>query len=191
MKTKRNIALVVTMALTGVLFVTAGWNVMADIEPAPICVPSGVYTGIYNQTDTFTRTVIPTDPLGNTITNIYKPCNPDPTIGGNFDADHMTDYVGNMVRTGPNTWAFTAISYGTKKVEGNPKPEIVYIGIVEATMTYTDDAKTEVLTGTFAFYSSEDDADGDGFPDEGATPIWSGPLPTTTATRMPMVSPYQ
>jgi hypothetical protein len=186
-----SVGFVATIALTVLLFVTAGWNVMTDTEPAPICVPSGVYTGVYNQTDTFTRTVIPTDPLGNTMTGIYKARNVDPTIGRSFDADHMSDYVGNMVRTGPNTWASTGISYGTKKVQGSPRPEIVYIAIVEATMTYTDDAKTEVLTGTFAFYSPGDDADGDGFPDEGAMPIWSGPLPTTTATRMPMVSPYQ
>lgn len=191
LRSKKNRVLMVVIGLGAVLLITTGWSVMADIVPVPICVPRGVYIGVYPAHQwTFIRTVIPTDPAGNTITSILSCDNADPTFGITdppfSEVDHMTDYIGPMVRTGPNTWAHTAISYGTKKVEGQPKPEIVYIQVFEGTFTYTDDGNTEVVTGDFAIYLSEQDADGDGFPDEGATPIYCGPIPTVTATRMPM-----
>jgi hypothetical protein len=195
LKNNRNRVLVAVIGLAAVLLVTMGWSVMADIEPAPLCVPSGVYTGIHDPplVYTFTKTIIPTDPAGNTATYIYRTDNGYPNMGATepplSEVDYMTDIVGNMVRTGPNTWAFTAICHGTKKVEGQPNPEMVYIAVFQGTSTYTEDGNTETNEGTIALYFPEQDVDGDGFPDEGQEPAFCGPVPPVPCTRLPVLSP--
>ena len=192
MKTKRNTALIALIALTAMLFITTGWKVMADIVPSPVLVPGGLYIGINEPPNTyaFTKTVIPTDAMGNTITSIYRCDNGDPTLGNpDFaEVDHQTDFVGHMVRIGPKTWEGTAVSCGTKKVEGQPKPEIVWIMVWVGTTTLSDAGNTDVSEGMVALYMAEQDADGDGFPDEGQEPVWCGPH-TNVARRLPIVAP--
>jgi hypothetical protein len=193
MDARRMILVVAIVVLTAGLFITTGWSVVADIEPVPVCVPSGVYTGVHDPpvVYTFTKTIIPTDPAGNTATYIYKTDNAYPTLGSPdpplSEVDHITDLVGNMARTGPNTWAFTAVAYGTKKVEGQPNPEMVYILVAQGTSTYSDDANIETNEGTSALYLPEQDADGDGFPDADQQPIFSGPLAPVPCARLPVL----
>jgi len=195
LKRKRRMTLLTIVGLTAVLLITTGWNVMADIEPAPVLVPGGVYTGVHPPplVYTFTRTVIPTDPAGNTMTFIYRCDNAYPTLGDPnpplSETDHMTDFVGDMVRTGPNTWEGTAVAYGTKKVEAQPNPEMVYIAVFQGTLTYTDNGNSEVSEGMFALFLPQQDADGDGFPDEDQMPVYCGPSATVASKRMPMVPP--
>ena len=78
MRTKRNTALVAIIALVAGLLATS-WNVMANIEPSPILVPCGIYTGVHTQA--FTDTIIPMDPAGNTMVFIMSNDNNDPTGG--------------------------------------------------------------------------------------------------------------
>ena len=194
MKTKRNTALGALIALTAILFITTGWRVMADIVPTSVLVPGGLYIGVHDPPNVyaFNKTVIPTDALGNTITTIYRCDNAYPTLGDPnpplSETDHMTDFVGNMVRTGPNTWEGTALCCGTKKVEGQPNPEMVWIMVWTGTTTLSDGGNTDVSEGMLSLYMAEQDADGDGFPDEGQEPIWCGPH-TNVARRLPMVAP--
>jgi hypothetical protein len=194
MKTKRNTTIATLIALTAVLFITTGWQVMADIEPAPVLVPGGLYIGVHDPPNVyaFNKTVIPTDALGNTITTIYRCDNAYPNLGDPnpplSEADHMTDFVGNAVRTGPNTWEGTAISCGTKKVEGQANPEMVWIAVWTGTTTLSDGGNTDISEGMFALYMPEQDTDGDAFPDEGQEPVWCG-FHTNVARRLPMLAP--
>lgn len=98
---------------------------MADIVPAPVIVPGGIYTGVLGSPAgpyIVTTSVIPMDPAGNKMILIMRADNSDPTFMSkeppSGEADHLMDYVGNMVRTGPDTWDYSGIAYGTKKVEG-------------------------------------------------------------------------
>jgi hypothetical protein len=190
MRTKRNTALVAIIALVAGLLATA-WNVMANIEPSLVLVPCGIYTGVHPQA--FTDTIIPMDPAGNTMIFIMSNDNNDPTGGATepplSEVDHLTDYVGNMVRTGPNTWDYTGIAYGTKKVEGQSMPEILYVGVVQGTLTSTEDGNAMTTDGTFALYMPEQDVDGDGFPDADQEPVWCSPPGGFTITRMPIMPP--
>lgn len=192
MNSRRNIILVAIIALIAGLLATA-WNVMANITPAPVLVPCGIYTGVHPQA--FTDTIIPMDPAGNTLIFIMRNDNADPTAGATepplSEADHLTDYVGNMVRTGPNTWDYTGIAYGTKKVEGQGMPEILYVGVVQGAVTSTEDGNAMTTDGNFALYMPEQDVDGDGFPDADQEPVWCSPLGGFTITRMPIVSPCE
>jgi len=166
---------------------------MASIEPVPVCVPSGIYTGVMPGAleFTFTTAVIPMDPAGNTMVFVQRNDNQPPTLGDPnpplSEVDHMTDYAGNMVRTGPKTWDYTGMAYGTKKVEGQAKPEIVYIGVVQGTTTSTEDGNALTNEGMFALYMPEQDIDRDGFPDADQEPVWCGPHETFTITHMPIM----
>lgn len=190
MRTKRNTALIAIIALVAGLLAT-GWSVMANITPVPVLVPCGIYTGVHPQA--FTDTIIPMDSAGNTMIFIMRNDNADPTGGATeppfSEADHLTDYVGNMVRTGPNTWDYTGIGYGTKKVEGQGMPEILYVGVVQGTVTSTEDGNAMTTDGNFAVYMPEQDVDGDGFPDADQEPVWCSPPGGFTITRMPIIPP--
>jgi hypothetical protein len=94
-----------------------------------------------------------------------------------------------MIRTGPNTWDYTGIAYGTKNVEGQGMPEILYVGVVQGTVTSTEDGNAMTTDGNFALYMPEQDVDGDGFPDADQEPVWCSPPGGFTITRMPIMAP--
>jgi hypothetical protein len=194
MNSKRNIILIAIIALTAGLLATT-WRVMADIDPVPVLVPGGIYTGVMPTPPefTFTTTVVPMDPAGNTMAFIMRNDNHDPTLLDPnpplSEADHLTDFVGNMVRTGSNTWDYTGVAYGTKKVEGQGRPEILYVAVVQGTTTCTEDGNALTSEGTFALYLPEQDANGDGFPDADQEPAYCGPPAAFTIVRMPVTPP--
>ena len=194
MRTKRNTSVIVVIAISAGLLMAA-WSTMADIEPAPVLVPSGVYTGLFpgDMAFAFTTIEIPMDPAGNTMVFIMRNDNQAPTLGDPnpplSEVDHMTDYVGNMIRTGPNTWDYTGIAYGTKKVEGQARPEIIYVGVVQGTATSTDDGSAFTNEGTFALYMPEQDVNGDGCPDANQEPVYCSPPHVFTIKRMPVTPP--
>ena len=191
MKMKSNTSALAIIVSTGLLFITVGWAVMNDPVPAPVIVPAGIYTGVHPQA--FTDTIIPMDPAGNEMIFIMTNDNNDPTGGATdppfSEADHLTDYVGNMVRTGPNVWAYTGVAYGTKKVEGQGMPEILYVGVVQGTATSTDDGSAFTNEGTFALYMPEQDVNGDGCPDANQEPVYCSPPHVFTIKRMPVTPP--
>ena len=197
MDAKRKLLIVAAVLLAAGLLLATAWSaVMADIVPAPVIVPSGVYTGLLRSPVgpyIVSMTVIPMDPAGNTMIFIGRADNSDPTFMSteppSGEADHLTDYVGNMVRTGPDTWAYTCVAYGTKKVEGQLLPEILYMELRQGTMTSTKDGSTLTLENNTAFYLSEQDVDGDGFPDADQEPIWCSPVGSLPWTRMPVLPP--
>ncbi len=185
LKRKRNIKLVALLGLTAVLLITTGWSVMADIEPMPMFVPGGTYVevraGLYS-----CQIVIPNDPAANTTTHIgYLGIN-DPTISGWFpEADYRYNLVGNGVRVGPYTWHVSGIQYGSKK-----GGRLQYILLFSTEVTFSEDGETMDMDGTFETYLPEQDADKDGFPDEGeVTSSWA--RFTTTFKRVPIRPLYE
>ncbi len=183
MDAKRRIRIVVIVLLMAGLLITTGWSVMADIVPAPVIVPGGVYTGTLNSPVgryIVSMSVIPMDPAGNKMICTVIADNSDPTYGAQdppaSETDHHTDFALNMVRTGPDTWDYTGIAYGTKKVEGQLLPEMVYMTVSYGTVTSTADGNTLTNHGSSAYYWAEQDVDGDGFPDADQEPFYCVPL---------------
>jgi hypothetical protein len=166
LKRKRNIKLVAVFGLTAILLITTGWSVMASVDSAPIFVPSGPY--IYASGQRYAEIIIPNDPAGNTTTHIGPYLVVDPTLGGAFpESDNRLECVGRGVRTGPYTWHVSSIQYGSKG------QEIQFILLFSAEQTFSEDGETMDMYYTGEAYLPGQDADNDGFPDEGEVPFIS------------------
>jgi hypothetical protein len=133
-------------------------------------------------------------------TVVMKVLNPDPVLFGMFpDVTTRTDSVGTWLRTGPNTWDYTYIGYGTTGTHEPGYGDVVWMLVYRGTATATD-ADTIVATGRAEVYSGRDDASHpmfgalhdqdtnprDGFPDADEVPIFSTDY-EVPEMRMPML----
>ncbi len=95
--------------------------------------------------------------------------NNNPTNFGMFpDGEKEGYWATQTVRTGPDALETTMISYATKARENAPD-EVVTIGIANVTWRITG-PDTNEGEATLTLYLASQDADGDGFPDEGEKP---------------------
>jgi len=100
--------------------------------------------------------------------------------------DSNSPILVNMVMTGPDTASYYSIWYGLKNL-GPSSPvttKIVLIGVVTGELNFVGPGKA-LGTHNFALYFPTQDADGDGFPDEGETTPFVFQL-TTVDTRLPL-----
>jgi len=133
---------------------------------------------------------------------VMKILNPDPTLFGMFpEATTRTDSLGSFLRTGPNTWDYTLIGYGTTGTHERGYGDVVWIQIDRGTAT-APDADTITVNGRAEVYSGRDvpmhsrfgdihDQDTnprDGFPDADEEPIFSADY-GLSQHRMPMLLP--
>jgi hypothetical protein len=133
------------------------------------------------------ETLTPMDPAAKRLAYVGWTVNPDETFFGlDLEADYLSELVGEAVRTGQNTYDYSAIAYGVKKV-ADSRDEIRYIWVLTGSMACKDgNTKTDFTTGQ-VFLASQD-SDGDGFPDEGEEPILClPPHATTLARRVPLM----
>jgi hypothetical protein len=101
-----------------------------------------------------------------------------------FMADSASPLIGEAVITGPDTGKFYSVWYGLKRTPGAPfTDQVVFIGVSSGEFTNVG-AGRAVVENTLAIYAPSADADGDGFPDLGATPLLVLPV-TTIDTRLP------
>jgi len=131
----------------------------------------------------------PSDPLGQTgaARPILKYFNS--TFAGllaSFGADNISDASGEIRMISPDTAKWTLIGY-MQATPSEPGALLENKGILisHGTWKFTSD-NTAVLNYTLDVYSASADADGDGFPDAGATPVLS--IPTVdNAKRVPIL----
>lgn len=97
-------------------------------------------------------------------------------------ANSVSDMTGEGAMTGPDTAKWTLVGYGL--AAGNP-PVIRQIWVAAGTLKFTG-PDTFNNSYTLTVYPAEADADGDGFPDPGATPLVSIPGITGSAKRVPL-----
>jgi hypothetical protein len=100
--------------------------------------------------------------------------------------DYTSPLLISVVMTKPDTASFYAVWYGVKKLAA-PSPltaQIVYIAVNTGEFKLVGPGKMET-THNFAFYYPAQDADGDGFPDDGETTPYAFQR-TSVDTRLPL-----
>ena len=136
----------------------------------------------------FQSTLTPLDPAGKQLTYVMRLVNPDATfqIPPFEEADYMTELVGEAVKTGSGTYDISLMGYGVKEREAD-RNEILFLWGVTGTMACEGDSLAQdVLLSVFA---ADQDADHDGFPDEGAEPVFCHPSDFGSgAIRVPITS---
>ncbi len=117
------------------------------------------------------------DPFGIYYGGTVKQVNVNPTHFGLFPEVDSGDeiYMTQTVKTGPNSFKSTSLTYGVSTKEGpQAVTKLIIIVNTQWQMTGSD---TLVGDGTAALYLAEQDADADGFPDEGQMPDVCFPFP--------------
>lgn len=184
--------LAVAVVVSGLLYAGAPLFT-GDVAAAPSkCNIEGAwvssFTGpLWNTPLVMQETLVPLDPAGKKLAYTMHLVNPDATFGGGFPAEYMSDLVGEAVKTGRNEYEFSLIGYGVRGV-ADDRDEIVYIWTVTGTMMCSDgENKTDMVQ--LAVYLGEQDADGDGYPDDGEVPVFcTEPGPFAIGKRVPQMS---
>jgi len=166
--------------------------------------PRGIWTGRQARGDAGEEQMAWVEVVGEEQNGIspvvMKVLNPDPALFGMFpEVTTRTDSVGSWVRTGPSTWDYTYIGYGTTGTHEAGYGDVVWMLVYRGTATATD-ADTIVATGRAEVYSGRDDPDHpmfgalhdqdtdprDGFPDADEVPVFSTEY-EVPEYRMPML----
>lgn len=105
------------------------------------------------------------------------------------DAELYGDFVGEAVMTGPDTANYSMVGYSRTKLDP-PTPfqqQVVVIWVDSGQIKFTGPGKAQV-THRVAYYHPAADADGDGLPDPGQSPVVCLPA-TTLDTRVGLIPP--
>jgi len=101
------------------------------------------------------------------------------------DNDSNTSFAGEVVMTGPDTAVFTAVAHSLNSI---PSKHVVFSWVTSGEMRFVAPGKVE-STHHISYYLPEADADGDGIPDEGVTPLLCLPPTTSLDTRVGLIAP--
>jgi len=137
--------------------------------------PSAVYNALQ----------IPLDSAGRTAAIRIHAMTYDPGTAGllaAYGADTLSESTGEAEMISRDTGKWVLVGYG--QAQGNP-PQILAIVVAAGTLKFTGPDSLEILY-TLKVYAAADDADGDGFPDAGATPL---EIPGLTATAKRVLVP--
>jgi sugar lactone lactonase YvrE len=134
-----------------------------------------------------THSIHAQDSTGRHYGGTVKQYNTNPTLFGTFPEWEAGGdiWAAQTVRTGPDSFETTLMYHTIKKGEG-PVAETAGVGICNATWRLTG-PNTNEGESTLAVYLAEQDADGDGFPDEGEEPAVCMEF-TYTSRRLTMMS---
>lgn len=198
LNSKRNTVVVATIALTIVLLLTP-WSLRAGMSWGQNCqdtwqgIPlAGAWIAtLENGALVSEWTVAPQNSEHTEFISVLRQVKPNPSNWGlTPEADRETDWIGQTVQTDWNTFESTVVSYGTKNIEGQQQPQIVYISVMYASGRLVD-LNTIEAEGTLAIFLAEQDADHDGFPDEGQTPLYCGPYALSSCKRVQIIPPCE
>jgi hypothetical protein len=175
-----------TLFILGIvaLVLTTSWSSVADDNDGPPFSRTGVWIGGDWRTDILWKeTVYRCDAAERVLTSRIQWVNAVPE---NMGAESLTDFVGQYVRTGKNSYAYFAIGYFTGTVDDHPNQVVAIIVMTGRNGWFVDENTWEYKDGTLAIYLPSQDADGDGLPDAGQEPVMAIPY-AGSAKRFPLV----
>lgn len=121
------------------------------------------------------QTCVPLDAAHTQFSSVMRQVTDNPTYFGRFpEADRGTDFSGPVVKVAPQIYEGKFVGYLTRLLDPGhgayPLAEIVAILILNCEWKLTD-ANTWTGRVDVAAYAADQDADGDGLPDEGQEPV--------------------
>ncbi len=132
----------------------------------------GAFIGSNGLGNTWTGLQIPLDPAGMTAALRVNMTYYNAGLAGflaRFGADTVSEYVGEEKMISRDTAQYWTVAYATQ--QGNP-PQLRLIVVMSGTVQFTgpDD---QTVNYTWDVYLASADADLDGYPDEGAMPVYN------------------
>ena len=129
---------------------------------------------------------IPLDSANNRVALQHDLADYDVTLGGQFPtAVRYSTAQGEAIRTGQRSFDYTLHFWG---LDGSNRRVSLVVSSGTKLFREGDCNTYDTVGGTLSVYLPSQDADGDGFPDEGEVPIACVPM-TLTARRMSIVPP--
>jgi hypothetical protein len=186
MKINRNIALAALGVALGVglIFTQAAKSAPQSFKA------EGSWIGKVPGTPLMWSYTMSPDPSGRSAAmsgTIQVPIGPSVLVPTLFpDLEYISPMVGQVMMTGSDTAAFTAVWYGMKK--GFPFNQVVFIGVNSGQSRFTEPGAS-IHTNHIAFYAPSADADHDGLPDPGQAPALCLPPSISLETRVPLLPP--
>ncbi len=186
-------AFIITTTLVGTLFTSSG-NVVSAVFEAEGAAPAWSLDGAWMM-----RTITDWGPVlepvilmaqdtaGERYTMLMEDAECWYTFGGMFptatDHSHLT---GVCVRTGPHTFESTVVGFVVERGPDAPD-KILYQRVVTHAFQFVDENNI-VASSSWAHYTPDQDADHDGFPDQGQEPFLCL-APETTMKRVVLIPP--
>ena len=131
---------------------------------------------------------IPLDVANDRVALVHDLADYDVTLGGLLPtAVRYSTAQGEAIRTGPRSFDYTLHFWGLDSA--NARVSLV-VSSGAKVFREGDCGAYDTVGGTLAVYLPGQDADGDGFPDEGETPIACVPI-ELSARRMSVMPPCQ
>ena len=178
------VAIILTATLVGTLFTSSGNVVSADFG-AESGAPAWSLDGAWMM-----RTITSWGPVlepvilmaqdtaGERYTMLMEDAECDWTLMGMFPtATGHSHLAGVCVRTGPHTFESTTVAFVVERGPGAPD-KILYQRVLTHAFQFVDENNI-VASSSWAHYTPDQDADHDGFPDQGQEPFFCGELETT------------
>jgi predicted ester cyclase len=132
----------------------------------------------------------PLDPEGNRLLYTVKFVNEVVSLPGLPPIDYVSQFVGEAVKTGLNTYEYTVVCYAATQQEepGQRRGQVRVIAMITSRAELIDyDHRYD--TQMYMWFTADQDVNpADGFPDEGQDPIITlGPFEGDAFTRVPLV----
>jgi steroid delta-isomerase-like uncharacterized protein len=134
--------------------------------------------------------ITPLDPEGNRLLYTVKFVNEVASLPGLPPIDYVSQFIGEAVKTGLNTYEYTVVCYAAVQQDetGQRRGQVRVIAMITGRAELLDhDHRYD--TQMYMWFTADQDVDpADGFPDEGQEPIITlGPFEGDAFTRVPLV----
>jgi steroid delta-isomerase-like uncharacterized protein len=135
--------------------------------------------------------ITPLDPDGNRLLYTVKFVNEVMSLPGLPPIDYVSQFIGEAVKTGLNTYEYTIVCYAATHQDelGQRRGQVTVIAMItgRAEMLGPDQRND---TQMYKWFTADQDVDpADGLPDEGQEPVLTlGPFAGDAFTRVPLVS---
>ncbi|MBN2326843.1 MAG: hypothetical protein JXR73_06790, partial [Candidatus Omnitrophica bacterium] len=187
---KNRILKLTTISVMALALAFLPWG--AQAQDAGDCIPNGAYSGGFADgqfAGLFWNFVITMhDPEGSRGSVNFNWCTNRIDLFPTHE--EYAPMVGDLVRTGPNTWDMTVIGNGADGPVGTGANNLLFISVMSGSCTFSENCDEMYYSGAYAVFQPYQDVNPtDGIPDEGEEPYICFPA-ESVSHRVKVMPPY-